>query len=501
MPSTAEACEVLLRLEQENDVNNFRVGEIVLWPLLRHCIWTGLLQAEQLKKPNTHAAASRLVSKAREISSAWIRNIRHPFDVDRTAKPHTTIFFVSRPVYLQGLEHTNLYFDRIVDPLLFMARHRDAVAKAYIGNLPTDRRLFFPGGRFRPKKAPCPAKANVETVDRWLKRLAGQAGIDHEHLKSCFFTAWSGFEDWRWFGRSMFRRIPRLRQLYLTSWYFPDMMGLTAAAKEIGIAVTDIQHGKQGKYQGMYSWWSRVPKEGYLMMPDRFWCWGRPSCEDILRTSPDRTTHRPVVGGFPWIDWYRTFINPTSSRRTQDKIILFTLQGPQGANEEPIPEFIVDFLKNGLNSDWRIRFRNHPNFAAGLDYCSRRLSGVDSHRFETCDGSRNLYDELLECSHHITAYSSCGYEAEFFGVPTLLFGKEARRIFETDIASGRFAWTPGTTEELVAWLAKAGAVMERGARSPYIESSLSLASTRLDLDFGSAHESNTSVSGESSLNN
>ena len=32
-------------------------------------------------------------------------------------------------------------------------------------------------------------------------------------------------------------------------------MGLIAAAKEQGIKVIDVQHGKQGSFQAMYSGW------------------------------------------------------------------------------------------------------------------------------------------------------------------------------------------------------------------------------------------------------
>jgi hypothetical protein len=396
---------------------------------------------------------------------------------------------------LQKLEAPELYIDRIIDPLLFIARNNTSAAKAYVGGIPQDCSMFFPGFQLRPKRGLLAGKQ--ETVMSRVRSMAGQAGVLPESLGVRFSSALNSFYGWYMAGNELFASMPNLKHLYLVSWYFPDMMGLTAAAKDAGVTVTDVQHGKQGRYQGMYSWWTRIPSGGYQMMPDRFWCWGQPSCDDILGASPDRVTHRPFVGGFPWIDWYRTFINPASVGRTSGKIILFTLQGPQGENKEPIPEFIVDFLKDARYSDWRIRFRNHPNFSDGLDYCSKRLSSVDGRRFETSDGSRNLYDELLECSHHITAYSSCGYEAECFGVPTLLFGEEARRIYETDIASGRFTWTAGKLDEFTAWLDRAGTASKRGPSRPYIESSLSLASVIFSSDLNGMKEGRASVSGDS----
>ena len=78
------------------------------------------------------------------------------------------------------------------------------------------------------------------------------------------------------------------------------MMGIIAAARTQGIKVIDIQHGKQGKFNAMYSGWHHISiKENYIMMPDYFWCWGEPSVNQILQSSSARRTHLPFVGGFP----------------------------------------------------------------------------------------------------------------------------------------------------------------------------------------------------------
>jgi hypothetical protein len=478
MKSTAEACAILARLEGECDLNDFRIGEIGLWPLLRHVLWIELLRTGSADGQHVPTASARLFSKTRRLSEVWCQKIVHPFLENRADVSRASVLFVSRPVYLQHLGEANLYFDRIIDPLLFIARNHHPVAKAYIGHVPGDRRLFFPGFPLLRRMA-WHRMTDKNSISRWVKDIAHQAGLNDGQLLLRFLTALNHFEGWYRAGRSLFISMPQVKRLYLTSWYFPDMMGLTASAKEAGIDVIDVQHGKQGKYQGMYSWWTRIPQDGYRMMPDRFWCWGRPSCEDILRTSPNRTTHRPFIGGYPWIDWYRTFINMEAARPKAGRTILFTLQGPQGKSEEPIPDFIVSFLKDDRYSDWLIRFRNHPNFTDGLDYCARRLSSVDRRRFEIADQNRNLYDEFLGSTHHITGYSSCCYEAESFGVPTLLFGDEAQSIYETDIARGRFAWTCGVTSDLIAWLEQSSSKDVQHS-DQYIESSLSLASSMLE---------------------
>jgi hypothetical protein len=470
--STAETCELLVRLEQKSDINEHRVGAIQLWPLLRHVLWVELLRASPANEQSRPTRDRWLVSRARSAAAVLYNNVTEIFPRDQRKLLDETRLFVSRPGYLQYMGESNLYFDRIIDPLFFIARNRYLVAKMYIGSLPEDRRLLLPGFPLRPRSVGHSTKIE-HSVGLWVRDAANQVGLCEESLLARFHIVLRDFERWYRTGQTLFASMPQLKRLYLACWYFPDMMGLTAAAKEVGVEVIDVQHGKQGKYQGMYSWWTRIPEDGYKMMPDRFWCWGRPSCQDILRASPNRIIHRPFVGGFPWIDWYRTFINPSVAGSVSEKTILFTLQGPQGKSQEPIPDFIVKFLQNKRFADWRIRFRNHPNFKEGLGYCQKRLAPVDPSRFTIADQKRNLYDEFLEVTHHITGYSSCCYEAESFGVPTLLFGEEAKAIYETDIACGRFSWTRGDVNDLIAWLEQP--LTNHIHRSDqYVESSLSL---------------------------
>lgn len=475
--STAEVCEILVRLEQESDINEHRVGAIQLWPLMRHVLWTELLRTSLANEQQRPAQRPGVASKARRLAAVLYHSLTQTFLRHQAEPSDETLLFVSRPVYLQYMGESNLHFDRIIDPLFSIARNHSSVAKIYIGHLPDDRRLLYPGFPLRPRSVRHSAELE-RSVSLWGRDIARQAGVCEQDFVGQLVMALRGFERWYDTGKSLFRTMPRMKRLYLTSWYFPDMMGLTAAAKDAGIEVIDVQHGKQGKYQGMYSWWTKIPEDGYKMMPDRFWCWGRPSCHDILRASPDRTTHRPFVGGYPWIDWYRTFVNPLVVRSASNRAILFTMQGPQGKSTEPIPDFIVNFLRDEQFSDWQIRFRNHPNFKEGLAYCEKRLASVDPSRFAIADQKRNLYDEFLEVTHHITGYSSCCYEAESFGVPTLLFGEEAQSIYEADIACGRFFWTSGVTGDLIRWLEDPPESHVQQS-DQYTESSLSLAASML----------------------
>ena len=349
--------------------------------------------------------------------------------------------------------------------------------KFYVSGFDRRKELFISGNPIF--KSNCNVPEISIDVYRVLAALATRLSVNREQFCAAFLRAFHEFLAWRKTGECLFNKRPNVRLVYLTSWYFPDMMGLTAAARAKGIEVTDVQHGKQGRFQAMYSGWTRVPQDskGYEMMPDRFWCWGDRSCSHILATSKDRKIHRPFVGGFPWIDFYKTNMNKVASDNYSQlsKKVLVTLQPRNAINEEPIPEFIIDYMRG--NPSTRFIFRPHPNDPNVEKYISERMHNLEKKSYEIADRRSNLYDQFLEVTHHITAFSSCCYEAVVFGVPTLLFGQSAAEIYSEEISSNLFEWTSGKEGDLDKWLEIAS--KDSGMQTDYIVSSLTLARQKL----------------------
>ena len=467
-----DAFNLIVELERRQIANHLAWNGIGLWPLIRHCLWTELLT--DTTGASAPASASARMQRLQQNVRRGLRYLRGRADFNVPERSNATLLFVSRPVYLQVLPSGKL-FDRIVDPLLFELLPGSHAEKFYVSPWPAQAALQHAGRCLLAARAPAPlipaqdratlitlAQASGLAADAFLRRYAGAL---HAFCR-CFKT-----------GTQLFAGRPGLRTIYLTSWYFPDMMGLTAAARQRGIRVVDVQHGKQGRHQGMYSGWHDLPASpGYLAMPDGFWCWGGPSCRHILASDPDRQTHRPFVGGFPWLDYYRTQLAGAAAAHaapaTECRVVLVTTQPRHKANVEPIPDFLLEYLRS-QPAHTHVIFRCHPNDTLGPEYCRQRLAGISPTLFGVDAGKSNLYDQLLSATYHITAYSSCCYEASAFGVPTLLFGQDARAIYAEEIDSGEFAWTEGRVADLSAWLDANGRAKPGMASSgPYIESSL-----------------------------
>ena len=65
---------------------------------------------------------------------------------------------------------------------------------------------------------------------------------------------------------------------------------------------------------------------------------------------------------------------------------------------------------------------------------------------------KNLYDLFGEVTHHITAFSSCCYEAQLFNLPTLLYGNDSKKIYQDEIKEKIFSWTDSNLNDLLSWL-------------------------------------------------
>ena len=482
------AFNLIVELERRQIANHLSWNGIGLWPLIRHCLWAELL-TDKATKNNMWDFSPAWSQEVTRLARHSVRYLLGYKDFNIPTQSDVTQLFLSRPVYLQALPSGKL-FDRIIDPLLSVVPYYNYTEKFYVSPWPRLKKLEH--------AAKCLTSAHVreplvtEQHKDSLNTLALAAGLDATSFLHRYRNALRALSGWFETGTLLFSSRPSLTTIYLTSWYFPDMMGLTAAARQRGVRVVDLQHGKQGKFHGMYCGWYDIPpgESGHITIPDNFWCWGQPSCNHILASRPDRRTHRPFIGGFPWLDYYRTHRDASNPSLIGEKknmrVVLVTTQPRYSANGEPIPDFILDYLRTEP-VNIKFIFRCHPNDALGSEYCHHRLASIPKTLVSIDNGQSNLYDQLLNATHHLTAFSSCCYEASAFGIPTLLFGEEARVIYSDDIEGGEFSWSEGNPEELDTWIDNS-AKKRIISTQPYIESSLILASKILAQEYAAQRE-------------
>jgi len=445
--NTSDAYKLIVNIENSINIDIYKFNQFNTWPIVRQILWIELISVKNknIKEKNVFF---------KKISYDIFRRFFSFFNLVNPEKNNnSTKIFISRPVYLQKLP-SGKYFDRIVDPIIEDSINNNELVDKYYLSLP--KHPFNLSFKFRLLiKSKKNAKLIISNeVRKGLDRISKLTNIEYKILNKRYIKNLSLFVQWYEGSKKIFLNKSNLKEIYFPGWYFPDLMGVCAAASELKIRTVDVQHGKQGKFHAMYSGWNKIPKKGFDLMPDNFWCWGDVSCKHILKSSPNRKIHIPFVGGHTWISYYRNNLNPIN-RKPKDGIIhvLVTMQPPQGSNIERIPEFLINFLLS-KNKNIFFTFRLHPNDSGGYEYCKRRLSYINDNFFSIDDGKSNLYDLFNIATHHITSYSSCCYEAEFFNVPSLIYGLEGKKIYADEINDGVFAYTDGSVNDLNKWLRK-----------------------------------------------
>jgi hypothetical protein len=268
-------------------------------------------------------------------------------------------------------------------------------------------------------------------------------------------------------------------------------MGLISACKELGITTIDVQHGKQGKYHGFYTHWTKIPGEGYAFMPDIFWVWGQESKDNINREQPAGCTHhRAIVGGNRWFAKWANGdgFSPADdekgfydSLKRYNKVVLFTLQ----PIEEPVPKFILEAMRKAPK-EWIWLLRLHPvriEQKGGIEAMLRE-NGIEN--FDVANAtSSSLFSLMEHVDHHLTAWSTVCYEALPFNVPTTIVHKTGLDLYSDYIKRGIFTYAV-ESETLIEAIDRDYTPEELSEEVPYIETDINKANEALDSIFNAA---------------
>lgn len=198
----------------------------------------------------------------------------------------------------------------------------------------------------------------------------------------------------------------------------------------MGIPCTDLQHGVQGPVHTAYGAWHGLPVGGCSSIPSSFWCWDEASAANIRSWAP-AGTHRPFVGGSPWLEQQSLF--SPEERRAAGTTILFSLQ----SLERFIPPGLEKMIQDGPpDLVWVMRL--HPNARYQEDLIHRWASehGI-GHRLrverpEEVPLGRSLRKAVL----HVTQFSSVVREAAMLGIRSVALTPEASTMYPDLVGSG-----------------------------------------------------------------
>jgi len=227
---------------------------------------------------------------------------------------------------------------------------------------------------------------------------------------------------------------------FTTCYYEMKMMALIAACKKANIRSVELPHGTHGDTHAGYGKWMKVPQQGYAALPDVFWCWSRYEKAAIDEWSvPQRTPHKAVVGGNPWLQAWKDDNHPmvkkfdakiNTLKKEGQLQILYTVQ-PFGTFDEALPPYVIEAIRRSP-ANWQWLVRLHPRQAQPLSQFEKVL------KQEAPNANCNIKEAtelplpalLRHADVHFTAFSSTVVEAAAFNVPSVVF-ENGNAIFKT----------------------------------------------------------------------
>lgn len=248
------------------------------------------------------------------------------------------------------------------------------------------------------------------------------------------------------FERILLKAHPKI--VIVSVWYSREAMAMTLACKRLNIKIVDYQHGAQNDIHPMYTNWNLRAKN-FDLMPEIFWTWGEVSMKRINKWAKQYKNHRAILGGNLQANYWQKENKSSSllvgTGQTKKPLIYVTLQGDDIFNEEILT--VLEETQNQMN--WV--FRDHPRLPISSSL-KRKIISASGRRARIVRNT-SLYEDLQKSSVHITGFSTCAFEAEIFGVPTI-FTHESASLGQPEVLETNGFLFSLTREEIVAGLEK-----------------------------------------------
>jgi hypothetical protein len=463
------ATRVVQRIEREFEVDTLRCGEMLVWPLIRLALWHQITRSDAriiADRALPPAPASPSPSEPAPLGAAAYAPWRVPAERADPADRCDAVFVTRERDHCELVDGAP--WQRYVDPVLGLARRRWSCAKLHLTGspplpslphwdltLPVDVAQFLTEKHAHEREAGIRGPRHIEGFEA-LRRYLRDVIVGLELPESWFLDRLREIDDYT----ALFTRllsILRPRAAFVSCFYTEMQLALVRAARLLGVASVDLQHGAQGPWHQAYERWHRVPAGGYDTLPDLLWVWGpyaRAQHERLFEGVP--SAPRAIVGGYPWLNRWLEKDDPAPDPHTEAlrretarfrRVVLVTWSA---APEPPTPP-LCEALRRAPR-DWLWLLRMHPNGRHALPGFLHLLeeSGRASFEIERASAAP-LHPLLRLVTHHVTRSSTIGYEALRFGVPTAIVHPGGLERHADYVRRGVFA-APATGDELIRFL-------------------------------------------------
>lgn len=251
----------------------------------------------------------------------------------------------------------------------------------------------------------------------------------------------------------------------VVSYYGFAAMAFVMACQKNNVVVIDIQHGVQGPFHAAYGKWSKIPSEGYELLPNIFAVWSEFEKRVIDDWAITSNKHTSYILGNIWNDmWRQAEPSPIVKGFNQQirsiigsahhkAIALFTLQ--TGIHT---PDYLVNVIRNTPYIQWWIRI--HPCMLGEEEKIYREWMNFQLKNIIIREATNIPLPALLrQIIVHVTNSSSVVLDAAQFRVPSIIIDRLGLELYHECIQE-KLAYYCNTEQALIDRICK---IIESGS--------------------------------------
>ncbi|NGY37454.1 hypothetical protein FQU23_007980 [Flavobacterium sp. XN-5] len=434
----------ILALESSFEVDQWIVNGIHIWPYVRIKLYFLLLRNSNLE-PNTDNSAND--NRKNKIDKKWIDNLKLALNLV-TGLFRVESFFLSLKkkkivffgAHFHRVKQGRFYFNRFFDA---MVSHHQLEEKVYMMEYQKvyqhnyNQKAIIPLERLLEDfklvmklKIQFQSQRNNYSLNDYQEFLS-VVEDEIENTKMLKITIndllkWSTkIQNLVIFYKRFYLKVKPDKVVFSGYYGWDNLYAAVLAANDLEINTIDFQHGTQSNTHMVFSTWTKMPLEGFNIMPKQYWSWDEKSKVYIDYWAKNTSNIIAKVVGQPYLQYWK---QKNSNLKPKNKLILYTL------NLMPLSEMFNKNLGESINDSecsWAIRL--HPRNEFSIDDIQLHLDnlGVDKSKYDIHDAKEVPLPEIMSKTViHITAFSGSVIEAKMMGVPSIIISSIGKQIYK-----------------------------------------------------------------------
>ncbi|RPA68088.1 hypothetical protein EF405_10435 [Cyclobacteriaceae bacterium YHN15] len=446
-----ELIEKLNKYESVFPVEEWKVGDIQVWPLIKVQVFFICFKNKKISKSQKNSFGKKFLIKIKSKGGGLVKLIFSIYHFLLFRPKESRILFSGASTHrvLFNSQYINRYYQLILEYLQKKNIHYEIFEYQGLVNQNLDAEYIYKILPLFKKKHSLSYLMNDPGFRSFLEVLKKETGIETEDFLVGLKQGVENIDSWANLYGYIFNKTKAKYTIGLC-YYSNPMFGMNLAAKRMGVISIDFQHGTQGPLHFAYTF-TKKPVGGYNILPNQFWCWDEESADHLK--SWILHDHTVKIVGNPWIKFIAEQQFDEYHLPIDKPIILFTHQPLKPI----LDSYLLETIKSTKNKyHWWIRV--HPRVSSQeYDELKALISewGLNDSIELNKSSIYPLPYLLNQVSVHISKYSGSVIEGVLQRTPSIILEEIGVNSFRNYIDSKYVYGLPKpTSKDLQVLIAK-----------------------------------------------